>query len=180
MKKLIKNSKSFIMGLIVGLILTSAAFASSEYIQAKFTDFNLIINGKQQVLQTKPLVYNGTSYLPVREISNLLGYNVTYKSDTMTIILDSAKNISSLSVLSDEWITIRDFVEQYNIKVSVGETLIIESEKIIVTVKLDKIQNGHIYKLKDINNPNIEISFCQNNGKSFLFIPELKKLGIIS
>lgn len=85
-----KKSKSFIIGLIVGLMLTTVTFASSEYIQVMFTDFNFVINGRQQKLETKPLLYNGTSYLPVREISNLLGYDITYKADTKTIVLNSS------------------------------------------------------------------------------------------
>lgn len=178
MKNIMKKSKSFIMGLIVGLMLTSAVFASSEYIQAKFTDFNLIINGKQKVLQTKPLVYNGTSYLPVREISNLLGYDVTYKSDTRTIILDSAKNTNNQSALSDEWISLSDLATNKNIRIIIGEYINISRDSILISIKLDEIQEDAIAK-KYKTNDSQQISILKTNNTIFLLLSELKAIGIL-
>lgn len=84
-----KKLKTFTAGLIVGLLLTTGAFASSEQIQARFADFKLSINGEQKTLQTKPLVHDGTSYLPVRDIGEVFGYKVDYDSKTKTITLDN-------------------------------------------------------------------------------------------
>lgn len=83
--------KKFISGLIIGLVLaTATSVTAAGGILAQFADFNLVVNGQAKVLQTKPLVYNGTSYLPVREIANLVGYDVTYKADSRTIELNTA------------------------------------------------------------------------------------------
>lgn len=38
-------------------------------------------------METTPLVYDGTAYLPVREVGKLTGYTVSYKEDTQTIEL---------------------------------------------------------------------------------------------
>jgi hypothetical protein len=90
MKKL--NIKSLIVGGIIGasLMFSVQSFAAGgDIVQAVFAQFNLVINGQTKTMETVPLVYNGTSYLPVRDISNLFGYDVTYKSDSRTIVLNS-------------------------------------------------------------------------------------------
>lgn len=85
-----KKFKTFVIGLIVGLLLTTGVFASSEQIQAVFVDFKLSINGENFGLKSTPIVYNGTSYLPVRDIGEVLGYKVDYDSKTKTIILNDS------------------------------------------------------------------------------------------
>ena len=81
--------KKFIAGLVIGLLLATAgiSFAAGEIIQATFAKFNFVVNGEAKTLETDPLVYQGTTYLPVRVVSNLLGYDVTYKADSRTIEL---------------------------------------------------------------------------------------------
>lgn len=103
--------KKFISGLIIGLVLaTATSVMAAGGILAQFEDFNLVVNGQVKVLQTKPLVYNGTSYLPVREIANLVGYNVTYKADSRTIEL----NTSTVPVDLPKTSTVQDITDPNN------------------------------------------------------------------
>jgi len=94
----IKNAKGYLVGIIIGgtLMVSFQGFAESNIgskIEAVFAEFNLVVNGETKVLQETPLVYNGTSYLPVRSVANLLGFDVTYKKDSRTIELsDSSIN----------------------------------------------------------------------------------------
>lgn len=88
--------KKIILALAIGMLIgsTVVALAASnnqigKEVNAVFASFNLVINGETKELETVPLVYNGTSYLPVKEIGNLTGYDVTYKSDSRTIELNS-------------------------------------------------------------------------------------------
>lgn len=113
--------KKVIIGLVIGLLLGSAttAYAATGSVTATFEKFNVLINGKQATLDTTPLVYNGTSYLPVREISNLLGYDVTYKSDTQTIELEqgsetvsSSTNITNTTSVTDATYTPDQIAQQ--------------------------------------------------------------------
>jgi Flp pilus assembly pilin Flp len=88
----IKKYRSHIVTFIAGVLIATASTsyaAVGDKVEAIFADFNLIVNGQPQVLQETPLVVNGTSYLPLRSLSNLLGYDVTYKSDSRTIELNS-------------------------------------------------------------------------------------------
>lgn len=84
--------KKLAIGLTVGMMLGSAAtaFAAEDIgkeIKAVFAKFNFKINGVDTPLETSPLVYEGTAYLPIREVGKLTGYTVSYKEDTQTIEL---------------------------------------------------------------------------------------------
>jgi len=82
--------KGFLMGLVLGLLIgsVSAVGAASEYIQAKFAKYNLVINGQQVEVDSDPIVYQGTTYFPFRWLLNTLGYDVTYLTDSRTIVAD--------------------------------------------------------------------------------------------
>jgi hypothetical protein len=83
MKKLSYISIGLIVGLLIGL--TSTAYAQD--VTAAFSKFIFKVNGQEKPLDADPLVYQGTTYLPVRTVANLLGYDVTYKADSKTIEL---------------------------------------------------------------------------------------------
>lgn len=96
--------KKFIAGLVIGLLIATAGvgFAAGETVQAAFAKFNFVVNGDAKPLEADPLVYQGTTYLPVRVVSNLLGYDVTYKADSRTIELVSVRNETENNEKGDE------------------------------------------------------------------------------
>jgi len=80
--------KKFIFGLCLGLFfgMATGAFASvGQKVEAVFAEFIYEVNGERKEIDTPALVYHGTSHLPVRQIANMLGYDVTYLADTKTI-----------------------------------------------------------------------------------------------
>lgn len=79
--------KKFISGILCGALLTIGlpVLANSDEIIAKFTSFNFVVNGQQKSISANPVTINGSSYLPVRDVANMLGYDVTFKADTKTI-----------------------------------------------------------------------------------------------
>jgi hypothetical protein len=85
MKKLIL---ALMIGMMIGSITTAVAATEGE-VTAIFANFILKINGQEKEMDSTPLVYNGTSYLPVRAMANLVGYDVTYETESRTIGLDS-------------------------------------------------------------------------------------------
>jgi hypothetical protein len=87
--------KKYIIGGLVGasLMFSMQAFAAvGDKVEAIFAQFNFIVNGVTVGLDESPVVINGNSYLPVRSISNALGYDVTYKADSRTIEMSVAGN----------------------------------------------------------------------------------------
>lgn len=82
--------KRMIIGIVIGLLIGTAgtALATSETVQATFQKFVFKVNGQELHLEADPLVYQGTTYLPVRVVANMLGYDVTYRHDSRTIELN--------------------------------------------------------------------------------------------
>ena len=87
----------------VFLILTCAnAFAieRTKNVQIQFNDIKLIIDGVPVVLKDvngsdiEPFIYNGTTYLPLRAISEAVGKEVTWDGTTKTIYLGKVSNKS--------------------------------------------------------------------------------------
>lgn len=75
--------------LLVLILLSGGALAvASTKITAELADFRFLIDGSGQVVDQPPLVYAGRSYLPVRSLATMLGYDVDYIDATETIVLN--------------------------------------------------------------------------------------------
>lgn len=55
-------------------------------------DFQIVLNGTAVQLESPALVYNDTSYLPLKELAQRLGANIYWKGDTKTIYINSRIN----------------------------------------------------------------------------------------
>jgi Copper amine oxidase N-terminal domain. len=84
--------KRLILGLVIGMLIGSAAtaFAASDTVTATIAKLRFVVNGEERDVQTEQLVVMGTTYLPVREVANMLGYDVTYRADSKTIEFSAA------------------------------------------------------------------------------------------
>lgn len=191
--------KKLILGLMLGMMLGSAtvAFAANDLIGTKitavFASFNIVINGESKELETAPLVYNGTSYLPVKEISNLVGYDVTYKADSRTIELNEAnsntnkvdeKDAIKVNSTATEWISLKDLGLQVN-KIVLGpldernNVLVITNNDIKVEIYDLAPPTDSDHGTFQLNNgESIEIKFM--NGKTFLPIDRLRELNLLT
>ena len=89
--------KRLILGLVIGMLIGSAAtaFAASDTVTATITKLRYIVNGEERDVQTEQLVVMGTTYLPVREVANMLGYDVVYRSDSKTVEFYTAQPMQS-------------------------------------------------------------------------------------
>jgi hypothetical protein len=174
--------KKFISGTIFGLILalSMTAFANSEII-AKFTTFNFVVNGERVELESQPVVVNGSSYLPIREIATLLGHRVEYKFDTKTIELTSSTSNTELSgtgetdessydntspVPDSNWISLMD-LQNYGI---------LEQVMGIMNENNVKLQEGQQTSIK-VNDGYLVIK--QYNYRTYFDLESLKKTGLI-
>lgn len=106
MKKL-NNLKWFSMGMAVCLLVTALvvpAFAStlSKTAQLVYNDIKITLNGGAVTPKdangntVEPFIIDGTTYLPLRAISNALGLGVTWDATTKTAALTSAPQIISV------------------------------------------------------------------------------------
>jgi hypothetical protein len=89
--------KKFIMGLVVGGLLAVTVPVGATAIHEKLTatvrtDYTIELNGEKLNLSNHIVTINGSSYLPVREVSNALGANIEFNSG---VIIMSTENVQT-------------------------------------------------------------------------------------
>lgn len=76
---------------------TPVTHNKNQTIAIEYNDIKVTLDGKPVELKDaagktiEPFTYNGTTYLPVRAVANLLGVDVKWDGDTSTIYLGEAK-----------------------------------------------------------------------------------------
>ena len=84
------------IGLLVAVLLFSgvaAAASVTKNISVIYRDIKLVIDGREFVPKdvngniVEPFIYNGTTFLPVRAVSQALGWPVTWDGDTSTVYI---------------------------------------------------------------------------------------------
>jgi hypothetical protein len=117
----------FAVGLFVGIALTisASAFAAGGVSEIKAylrEGFTFKVNGQKATLKNTPIVYNDTSYMPVRELAEMLGYDVGFEDNTITLnakepqatpAAERGKDVSDVTTTENEtvWISLRDIAE---------------------------------------------------------------------
>ena len=93
MKKL-HNAKWFILGviataLVVGVVVPAAAAPRHRQATLTYRDIKVVLDGRQLNIETEPFLIDGTTYLPLRPISEALGLTPSWDGDTNTVTLTS-------------------------------------------------------------------------------------------
>ncbi|REK69348.1 stalk domain-containing protein [Paenibacillus paeoniae] len=88
--------KKIIAGFIAGMIFATAGTALAQTAIEKITasvrtDYSVEVDGKKVTLTNSPLAYNGSSYLPVREVSEMLGKEVDFKDGVIKLTTPEIK-----------------------------------------------------------------------------------------
>ncbi|CAG7648699.1 peptidylprolyl isomerase [Paenibacillus allorhizosphaerae] len=88
--------KGLVLGLSLGVMMTgSIAFASGTQIEVYFQNLKYMFDGvekKPTEEQGAGFIYNGTTYVPLRFVSEALGKEVGYDADTETIWVGKKPN----------------------------------------------------------------------------------------
>lgn len=82
--------RKFWNGLIVGVMLSAILFALPSLAAGIFQSIDVYVNNinirvNNQAVTTDNFVYNNTTYIPLREVSELLGKDVLYDNSTKTV-----------------------------------------------------------------------------------------------
>lgn len=92
--------KKFVAGIIVSCVLisTGTAFAESvtKTIEAKFGQVKLVVNGEN--VEKETLLYNGTTYLPLRDTADALNMDVGWDEKTNTASLNDKVEATKVEV----------------------------------------------------------------------------------
>ncbi len=93
--------KKFVVGVILGSLLTGTVGAAAQYILNPIT-YDITVNGKSLKDETYPMLnLNGTTYLSLRKTSEAIGAELFWNKDTNTAELtttQSANNSSTANV----------------------------------------------------------------------------------
>jgi hypothetical protein len=99
-----------VMGTLLTGTFTAGVFAQDvlQRVDAYLRpDFNIMLDGKSVQLDSPTLIYDGNSYLPIKQLGNLFGANIIWKDATKTIFINS--RINSEQVVTDKDQTIEEF-----------------------------------------------------------------------
>lgn len=87
-----KRVQGIVIGLVLGVTLTTLAFADTvtELISVVFDNYRVIVNGieKSDFNDTPPFNYNGRIYVPLRYISEALGKSVGWDEENKAVYID--------------------------------------------------------------------------------------------
>ena len=86
-----------IIGLICCMLLGTIAFAvNGRKITATYGGITIYLNGQKQVATdvngktVEPLIYQGTTYVPIRAVSEWLGKTVTWQGSTSSVLINDS------------------------------------------------------------------------------------------
>ncbi|MEC0210247.1 hypothetical protein P4H70_15015 [Paenibacillus ehimensis] len=80
----------------IALSITTGVFAdSTNLVTGVFSDFKIMINGKDASLENRIVNVEGSTFLPVREISNKLGYEVQFNEGVISLSNDGKKYLKA-------------------------------------------------------------------------------------
>lgn len=115
------NIKSFICGMLVmGIISCAATYAVDVWqtINVLPNTIKVVVDGKE--VQADNFLYNDTTYLPIRAVSEALSMNVQYDSATSTATIsekkedDNVETVTSKYMPSEEYINDNEYVKLEN------------------------------------------------------------------
>lgn len=79
--------KGLVSGIIISFLLTTVVFASTKTIDVLFNGVNIEVNGQKVVADN--ILYNGTTYVPLRVIAEMLDMGVGWIQQTNTATLNT-------------------------------------------------------------------------------------------
>jgi hypothetical protein len=94
--------KKFIMGLIIGVAITATGSVFAEDGLQKIEAYlrpslPITLNGQAVKLESSPVMYDGSTYLKLRDISALTGLAVNWNDATQTVELVDSKGVQPMA-----------------------------------------------------------------------------------
>ena len=95
-EKRFEKLKGAVIGVVLTLILTAyvPAFArvAQEIITVNFNNIRITVDGRHVQTEYEPFIFQERTYLPVRDVAEAMGLDVTWESATNTVHLTSRTN----------------------------------------------------------------------------------------
>ncbi|HEX9060907.1 MAG TPA: copper amine oxidase N-terminal domain-containing protein [Clostridia bacterium] len=156
-----RDFKIFITGFIIASILmfSISGFAEGlkKSILVTLNDVKLKVNGKK--VEADNFLYNGTTYVPLRAVANMLNKEVTWDGGSKTVGIDD-KVIQNPAKDSNT----NNQLEIESIKIGSKDVKLYEDINFIVKIINPKKLSDKYYSIEDEVGPCIDIYFQGPNG----------------
>lgn len=127
-----KRIQGIIIGIVIGVLIGSVGIlASTRQVQEtlNYNNIKILLDGEELIPRdvngnyVEPFIIDGTTYLPVRGISNALGLDVDWDGKTQTVLLTTPDDdISGILAEMLELIGIETNAADTTLKFSVNST----------------------------------------------------------
>jgi hypothetical protein len=87
-------------------MLLMCGIAVADQLVAQTVNYKIIVNGQERQLSNQPVTINDRTYLPVRAVAELVGYDVGFDEQQGLIKLDSKQTTVTLPVAVDKKIRV--------------------------------------------------------------------------
>jgi len=158
--------KGIIAGVVAGAVIVGTSTVFAEDIQVLLNSVNINLNGQKVAsvdesyeLQNGSevpysILYEGTTYLPIRKVSELLEIGIGWDNDTRTVLIDSESNDPEgpevvVNAPYDSWYGAPDFGEFYEIE-QLAEYATVHSTSHWYNVEDVASSDEYIEKLKEL------------------------------
>lgn len=103
--KMSKNYKRICLTLALGVALSATVVDAANYtksLKATYKDISVVYNGASKTLSNEPFLVDGSTYVPLRAVSEIMGADVKWdgSSSTVTINDSSSSNASAQAELA--------------------------------------------------------------------------------
>lgn len=102
------NLKSFVLGACAAFTLTSVVTVGAMSIDVIMNDIKIYWDGVEKTLtnvrgeKVEPLIYQGTTYVPVRAMANLMGKDVDWNQADMAVYVGKKPTMRTISLADME------------------------------------------------------------------------------
>jgi hypothetical protein len=171
--------KKLIAGLTIGMLIgssTVAMAATSTTVKATLAKYHILVGGQAKAVTANQLVYNGNTYIQLREAGSLFGYNATYSAGSKTISFTSKDNILA------KWISVPDYslASAHAVELQEGSQTIYEVTKgrdVLFTIDTTDLKEGEERAIVAKNGK--AVYFTKYKGSVMLNRSDLKKAGLL-
>jgi hypothetical protein len=163
-----KNKKGvavIIAVLMLTLSFTSVGYGKStmEVLSAYYKNISIFRDGIQATFTHEPFIVDGTTYVPVRDMSELLGETVTFDQETYRIDITSTTNVAELQAkILEQQLTISSLESQI-------ATLNTQIDDDYDLNDLEDELNDGYYELDDID-VNIEVDGDEDGLEVYIYV----------
>ena len=151
---------ALIMFLLFSFLPSAFARITQETLTVYFNNIRIAVNGQRIDTEFEPFVFQGRTYLPVRDVANAMGFGVTWEDATNTVHLTSgAANPQPFSPSIGS-------VRQQSIIVNFNNIRIAVNERLVNTEFDPFVFQGRTYlPVRDVANAmNFEVTWEDNTN----------------